>query len=232
MRFGVVVFPGSNSEEDTVFVLREVLGQEAVYLWHDDEDLQGSEAVIVPGGFAYGDYLRSGAIARFSPIMEQVRIHAGEGKPVLGICNGMQILQEAGLLPGVMMRNAGLKYLSQFVHVRVERADTAFTSDCSQGQVLRLPISHNDGNFFASTEDLALLRSHRQVTFRYCDADGNVSPQANVNGSADSIAGVINDRGNVMALMPHPERAAERLLGSEDGRCIFRSLVESLQLAR
>ncbi len=229
MKFGVVVFPGSNSEEDTVYVLREVMGLQAVYLWHDETDLQEVDVVIVPGGFAHGDYLRCGAIAKFSPVMESVRHHAASGGLVLGICNGFQILQETGLLPGAMLRNKRLKYLCELLSVRVERTDTPFTGACHPGQVLKLPISHHDGSFFVPPAELEDLRVREQVLFRFCDEDGVSTPDSNPNGSVDHIAGVVNREGNVMALMPHPERAAESILGSSDGRLIFESMVNSLQ---
>lgn len=227
MKFGVIVFPGSNCDHDTYHVLKHVLGQETVFLWHKEPDLQEVDVVILPGGFSYGDYLRCGAIARFSPVMESVQRHAQEGKLVLGICNGFQILQEAGLLPGVLLRNAGLKFICRHVHVRVENADTPFTSRCRPGQVLRIPIAHNDGNFFITPEGLQELQEHRQIVFRYCSPAGEVTTRDNPNGSIDNIAGVINREGNVLGLMPHPERASEELLGSADGRLLFQSIIEA-----
>ena len=227
MKFGIIVFPGSNCDHDTFHVLSRVLGQEVAYLWHDDEDLKGVEAVVVPGGFSYGDYLRSGAIAKFSPIMKKVREHADRGGLVLGICNGFQILQEAGLLPGVMLRNSGLKYVCRHVYVRVERSDTPFSSACRKGQTLRIPIAHNDGNFYMDREEWSQLEERGQVLFRYCDADGRVSRAANPNGSLENIAGISNEHGNVTALMPHPERASETILGERDGRLIFESMIAS-----
>ncbi|HSR69533.1 MAG TPA: phosphoribosylformylglycinamidine synthase subunit PurQ [Acidobacteriota bacterium] len=228
MKFGVVVFPGTNSDHDTHHVLSEVMGQEAVYLWHQERDLRGCDVVVLPGGFAHGDYLRCGAIAKFSPIMDAVQRHAQGGGIVMGICNGMQILQEAGLLPGTMLRNRELKFVCEHVYCRVERTDTPFTSACREGQLLRMPIAHNEGNFFVSDEELARLEAKRQVLFRYADAQGRVGEDSNPNGSAGNIAGILNERGNVMALMPHPERAAEEVLESADGRFIFQSLVDSL----
>ena len=225
MKFGVVIFPGSNCDYDTYHVLKSVLGQETVFFWHQDTDLQDVDAVILPGGFAYGDYLRCGAIAKFSPILESVRRHAQEGKPVVGICNGFQILQEAGLLPGVMLPNAGLKFVCRQVWLRTENNQTPFTNACQQGQVLKIPIAHNEGNFFISDQELAELQENQQIVFRYSDTQGNVVPEANPNGSMDSIAGVLNRQGNVMGMMPHPERASEALLGSEDGRSIFNSMI-------
>ncbi len=225
MKFGVVIFPGSNCDHDTYHVLKSVLGEKTVFFWHQDTDLQNVDTVILPGGFSYGDYLRCGAIAKFSPILESVRRHAQEGKLVVGICNGFQILQEAGLLPGVMLRNAGLKFVCRHVWLRTENNQTPFTNACQEGQVLRIPIAHNEGNFFISDQELAELQENQQIIFRYSDAQGDVIPEANPNGSIDSIAGVMNRQGNVMGMMPHPERASEALLGSEDGRFIFKSMI-------
>jgi phosphoribosylformylglycinamidine synthase subunit PurQ / glutaminase len=229
MRFGVIVFPGSNCDHDAYHVLKNVMGQETSFLWHQDTDLRGMDAVIVPGGFSYGDYLRCGAIAKFSPIMESLRRHADEGKTVLGICNGFQILQEAGMLPGVMLRNAGLKFVCRHVYLRVENVRTPFTGACDPGQILKIPIAHNDGNFFLPPHQLAELRENEQIVFRYCDAQGNITSEANPNGSADNIAGVRNREGNVLGLMPHPERASEAVLASEDGRLIFKSIIDHMR---
>ncbi|TDI12562.1 MAG: phosphoribosylformylglycinamidine synthase subunit PurQ [Acidobacteria bacterium] len=225
MKFGVVIFPGSNCDHDTHHVLKPALGQETVFLWPQDTDLQDVDTVILPGGFAYGDYLRCGAIAKFSPILESVRRHAQDGKLVVGICNGFQILQEAGLLPGVMLRNAGLRFVCRHVWLRTENNQTPFTNACQEGQVLKIPIAHNEGNFFISKQELAELQANQQIIFRYSDAQGDVIPEANPNGSIDSIAGVMNRQGNVMGMMPHPERASEALLSSEDGRFIFKSMI-------
>jgi phosphoribosylformylglycinamidine synthase I len=227
LKFGVVIFPGSNCDYDTFYVLRDVLAQEAVFLWHKNHDLQGVDCVVLPGGFSYGDYLRSGAIARFSPLMQEVGEFAERGGLVLGICNGFQVLLELGLLPGAMLRNKNLKFLCQFVHVRVDNPETRFTRLSRRGQVLRIPIAHFDGNFFAPPENLAQLEEHGQIVLRYVDEEGKTTERANVNGSAASIAGLINRRGNVMGMMPHPERASEASLGSRDGRLIFESLVRS-----
>lgn len=229
MKFGVLVFPGSNCDHDTYHALKKVLGQETVFLWHKDTDLQGVDVVVAPGGFSYGDYLRCGAIARFSPVMQSVGRHAREGRPVLGICNGFQILQEAGLLPGVMLRNAGLKFVCKHVHIRVETRRTPFTAQCRERQVLRLPVAHNEGNFYADNAELERLRTNNQIVFRYCDTRGEPGPDFNPNGSLDHIAGVCNPEGNVVGLMPHPERAAEALLGSEDGLPLFLSVIGSLE---
>ena len=228
MKFGVVVFPGSNCDQDCHDVLRDVCKQDAAYLWHQDTSLKGVDCVVLPGGFSYGDYLRTGAVARFSPIMQSVERFAKDGGLVLGICNGFQILLEAGLLPGAMVRNTGLRFICRHVHVRVERADTPWTNRCRAGQVLKIPIAHNEGNYTADAQTLRAITDNRQPLFRYCDADGRVIPEANPNGSVDAIAGVMNAAGNVMGLMPHPERASEPELGSSDGRLIFESLINAM----
>jgi phosphoribosylformylglycinamidine synthase len=225
----VVVFPGSNCDHDAYHVVKHVCGQEARFVWHKDSDLSGLDAVILPGGFAYGDYLRTGAIARFSPVMRAVGEFAARGGPVLGICNGFQVLQEAGLLPGAMLRNRTVKFLSQPVHIRVERGGTIATEGLPVGEVLTMPIAHGEGNFYAPDEELDRLEREGRVVFRYTTAEGRLEDAANVNGSARAIAGVCNEGGNVVGLMPHPERAAEPLLGSADGRRIFEALVRSLQ---
>jgi len=225
MKFGVVVFPGSNCDHDTYHALSHGMDQETRLLWHAETDLQGADAVIIPGGFSYGDYLRCGSIAKFSPIMTSIRQHAKEGKLVLGICNGFQILQEAGMLPGVMLRNAGLKFVCQHVHLRVDNDQTPFTKSLHSGQILRVPIAHNEGNFFLPEDQLSNLEKQGQIVLRYCDTEGNITSQANPNGSVGNIAGIKNQQGNVMGLMPHPERATETLLNSEDGRLIFESMM-------
>jgi len=229
MKFGVVVFPGSNCDHDTVFSLKDVLGQDAFFLWHKDHDLRGANCVVLPGGFAYGDYLRSGAIARFSPLMREVGEFAGRGGMVLGICNGFQVLLEMNLLEGAMIRNKRLKFLCQHVHLRVENERTGFTAKARKGQVLRIPIAHFDGNYFAPAETLDELEREGRVVFRYSDESGNITEEANVNGSLHNIAGIINRGGNVLGLMPHPERASELLLGSADGRVILESMIETLK---
>jgi len=228
VKVGVVVFPGSNCDHDTEHVLRDVCGQEVRLVWHKESNLGDLDAVVLPGGFAYGDYLRTGAIARFSLVMKAVGEFARAGGPVLGICNGFQILQEAGLLPGAMLRNGGVKFLSQPVHVRVERADTPVTAGIPVGRVLTMPIAHGEGNFYAEPEEIARLEGEGQVVFRYTTKDGRLDPAANVNGSAGAIAGVCNAARNVVGLMPHPERAAEPELGSADGRQLFEALVRVL----
>jgi len=229
MKFCVIVFPGSNCDEDAYHAARDVLGEQAEYIWHKDTDLKGADVVILPGGFAHGDYLRTGAMARFSPIMPAVQAFADRGGPVLGICNGFQILLEAGLLPGAMLRNRGLKFLCEQVHLRVEQIDTPFTSACRQGQVLKVPIGHGEGNYFAEPDVIARLEQNRQVIFRYTNAAGEVADNANPNGSAAAIAGLCNEGRNVVGLMPHPERACESILGSADGLLIFESVVQSIK---
>ena len=225
MRFGVVIFPGSNCDYDTFYVLKDVLKQEATFLWHKDHDLRNVDCVILPGGFSYGDYLRSGAIAKFSPLMQEVKEFSEKGGLVLGICNGFQVLLELGLLEGAMLRNKNLNFLCQFVHLRLENDKTPFTHKGKKGQILKIPIAHFDGNFFAPPQTLQELEENRQIVFRYADEKGQTSEEANVNGSLNNIAGLLNRRGNVMGLMPHPERVSELLLGSEDGRVIFESLI-------
>ncbi len=229
MKFGVVQFPGSNCDFDAYHALRNVMKRPTAMLWHKDHNLQGVDCVVLPGGFAYGDYLRVGAIARFSPLMQEVRAFARGGGHVLGICNGFQVLLELGLLPGAMLRNKDLKFLCQHVHIRVEDAKTDFTRAARKGQVLRIPIAHFDGNYYAPARTLKDLERNDQVVFRYCEADGKITAAANVNGSMGNIAGIRNKEGNVLGLMPHPERASEALLGSEDGRAIFESLILSLE---
>ena len=226
MRFAVLVFPGTWSEGDCQFALRDILGHEADLIWHRETNLDGYDALIFPDGFSYGDYLRCGAIARFAPIMPAVQRHAAAGRPIFGSCNGFQILCEAGLLPGVLMRNDSLQFRCRPQYVRVERGDTGFSAACDEGQALMLPISHGEGNYFADDETLAQLEAARQIVFRYCDADGDVTAASNPNGSRDNIAGVINATGNVLGMMPHPERASEALLGGEDGLYIWRSIIE------
>ncbi len=228
MKFGVLVFPGSNCDHDTWNVLAQVAHQPVTFLWHDSEDLQNVDAVLVPGGFAYGDYLRTGAIARFSPVMQSVRRFADAGGLVLGICNGFQILAEAGLLPGALMRNAGLKYICKQVHLRAETSNSPFTSLLNPGQVLKIPIGHMEGNYYCDPETLRELQSEDRIAFRYATAQGDVTPQANPNGSLDNIAGILNRGRNVLGMMPHPDRSSEAILGSADGLAIFRSMIGAL----
>jgi len=232
MKFGIVVFPGSNCDHDAYHVAKHVLGEEAVFLWHKDESLQGCDVVILPGGFSYGDYLRTGAIARFSPIMKSVGRFAADGGRVIGICNGFQILLEAGLLPGAMLKNERLKFVCRHVHLRVETRRTPFTGLCAPGEVLSIPVAHHDGNYFADAATLAELKAHDQIVFRYCTEAGLLRADANPNGSAEHIAGICNRAGNVLGMMPHPERAAEALLGSADGLKIFQSLLAAPAGAR
>ena len=225
MKVGVVVFPGSNCDHDTKRVFADVLGQEVLFLWHKEGDLHGADAIVIPGGFSYGDYLRTGAIARFSPVMSSVKAFAEKGGRVLGICNGFQILQEAGMLEGAMLRNRNVKFLSERVYIRVEATNTAATKGLKSGEVMAMPIAHGDGNLYLDDESLARIAAEGRVAFRYCDATGKVTDEANVNGSRDAIAGICNAGRNVVALMPHPERASEAILGSDQGRRILEAFV-------
>ena len=228
MRFGVIVFPGTWSDTDCYHVLRQVFHQPVDYVWHKATDLSAYDCVILPGGFSYGDYLRAGAIGRFSPVMQAVEEFSRQGKLVLGICNGFQILCEAGLLPGVLTRNAHLQFRCQWVNLRVENEASPFSGACEKRQVLRIPISHGEGNYFADSDTLDELESDNRVVFRYCGPGGEITEEANPNGSAANIAGITNARGNVMGMMPHPERCCEGLLGGTDGRAIFESVIERL----
>lgn len=228
MKAGVIRFPGSNCDEDAFNAVADILGQEAVYCWHKDHDLQNVDVVILPGGFSYGDYLRPGAIARFSPIMQEVVAFAKRGGPVLAICNGFQIACEAGLLPGALLRNAGLRFVSAPVHLRVECIATSFTSRYHIDEVITVPIAHGDGRFTADADVLARIEGEGQVVFRYVNAAGEATPSSNPNGSLRNIAGIVNDRGNVLGMMPHPERAMEQILGSTGGVALFGSLLDSL----
>ena len=227
MKFGVIIFPGSNCDEDCRYVLAERLGYKTRFVWHKERDLSGLDCIVLPGGFSYGDYLRCGAIARFSPVMKSVVAHAKKGKLVLGICNGFQILVEAGLLPGALLQNRSLRFICRYVTLRVEETDTPFTNRLRPEQTLRLPIAHNEGNFYAAPKTLAELESNRQILFRYCGVDGELDPIANPNGAIDHIAGVCNKNRNVLGMMPHPERASDTLLVSEDGLAIFESISAS-----
>ena len=228
MKFGVVVFPGSNCDHDAHHAIGKVLRQPVEFIWHQSEDLANYDAVILPGGFSYGDYLRTGAIARFSPVMKSVEKFARAGGLVLGICNGLQILLEAGMLPGAVMRNAGLRFICRHVHIRVEETNTPFTCAARAGQILKIPIAHSDGNYTADEATLAELERNQQVIFRYTNAEGTDDAAGNPNGSTRNIAGICNRERNVAGLMPHPERAVEEALGSADGLVIFRSMVEAL----
>ncbi|MBZ5539225.1 MAG: phosphoribosylformylglycinamidine synthase subunit PurQ [Acidobacteriia bacterium] len=228
MKFGVVVFPGSNCDHDAFYAISNVLQQPVEFIWHQSENLAHCDAVILPGGFSYGDYLRTGAIARFSPVMKSVEKFAKSGGLVLGICNGFQILCEAGLLPGAMLRNAGLRFICRPVHVRVEQTDTPFTCAAQKRQILKIPIAHSDGNYTCDAATLAELETNRQVIFRYTTPDGKNDAAGNPNGSLNNIAGICNRERNVVGLMPHPERAVESALDSADGLVVFRSLAEAL----
>jgi len=228
MKFAVVVFPGSNCDHDAHYAAEHVLGQQAELIWHKDTSLRGAAVVVLPGGFAHGDYLRTGAIARFSPIMQEVKRFADAGGPVLGICNGFQILLEAGMLPGAMLRNASLHFHCEHVYVKVEQTDTPFTVACSTERPLRIPVAHGEGNYYAEPDVVARLEKNRQVVFRYVDASGQRTDAANPNGSLNNIAGICNDRRNVVGLMPHPERACELAVGSADGLALFESAVKAV----
>jgi len=228
VKFGIVVFPGSNCDHDAYSVTKKIMGQQAVFLWHKEADLHDADVVILPGGFSYGDYLRCGAIARFSPVMKEVVRFAQQGGTVIGICNGFQILLEAGLLPGVLLRNSSLRFVCRYVNIRVENQSTRFTEVCRGGEVLSIPVAHGDGNFFADADTVRRLENQGQVVFRYCDSDGSVTDAANPNGSLNNIAGIVNEQGNVLGMMPHPERASDPVLGHTDGQKIFRSILESV----
>jgi phosphoribosylformylglycinamidine synthase len=228
MKFGVLVFPGSNCDHDTYNVIETIAHQPVTFLWHDSADLEGVDAVLVPGGFAYGDYLRTGAIARFSPVMGAVQKFAAGGGLVLGICNGFQILTEAGLLPGALMRNAGLKYICKQVHLRTETANSPFTSTLTKGEVLEIPIGHMEGNYFCTPDELKRLKDEDRIAFRYATPEAATAPEANPNGSLENIAGILNEGRNVLGMMPHPDRSSEKILGSSDGWKIFESMVNAL----
>jgi len=227
MKFAVILFPGSNCEVDCVHVIKEVLQEPVTTVWHKDTDLSEFDAVILPGGFSYGDYLRCGAIARFSPIMDAVIAHAKAGKPLLGICNGFQILTECGLLPGALLRNPSLQFICEDRWLRVDNNQTQFTNLYHAQQVIRIPIAHAEGNYFADPDTIARLEDHRQIVFRYCDSSGAVTAEANPNGSMHHIAGIINEAGNVLGMMPHPERLSEKILGGDDGLLLFESMLKT-----
>ncbi len=231
MKIGVLVFPGSNCDHDTYNVVDRVARQPVTFLWHASEDLQGCDAILVPGGFAYGDYLRTGALARFAPVMTSVKKFAAAGGPVMGICNGFQILCEAGLLPGALMRNAGLRYICKQVHLRTETIDSPFTHGLAPGQVLRMPIGHMEGNYFCDADTLAELNRAHRVAFRYCTPAGEITAEANPNGSLENIAGVLSVGRNVLGMMPHPDRSSEALLGSADGLLLFQGLIQAFAVA-
>jgi phosphoribosylformylglycinamidine synthase subunit PurQ / glutaminase len=228
MKFGIVVFPGSNCDHDCFYAVKNILGQRTEYIWHEEKKIDYYDCLILPGGFSYGDYLRTGAIARFSPIMKTVIDFAKKGGLVIGICNGFQILLEAGLLPGAMKRNNNIHFICKYLYIRSENSNTRFTSLCGEGQVLRIPIAHNDGCYYIDNKGLGRLKANGQVVFRYCTKDGIVDKESNPNGSVDNIAGIINEKGNVLGMMPHPERSVESLLGSEDGILILRSIIKQI----
>jgi phosphoribosylformylglycinamidine synthase len=227
MRFGIVVFPGTWSDTDCYHAVGDILGQQAAYVWHRERDLSAYDCIVLPGGFSYGDYLRAGAIARFSPVMAALPEFAAQGRPIIGICNGFQILCEAGLLPGVLRRNQDLEFRCQWSHLLTERVDTPFSRGCRPGQVLKVPVSHGEGNYYADDATIAQLEAEGRILFRYCQASGAVTDSANPNGSVHNIAGILNQQGNVLGMMPHPERSCEALLGSADGNLIFQSIIES-----
>ena len=229
MKFGIIVFPGTWSDRDCYYALHDVLGQETDYIWHKDTNLSGYDCVILPGGFSYGDYLRAGAIARFSPVMTAVERFAQRGGQVIGICNGFQVLCEAGLLPGVLMPNSSLQYRCQWVNIKVGNSESPFTSKCQRGQVLKIPVSHYEGNYYADEAILQELEANDQIVFRYATSSGKITDEANPNGSLHNIAGILNREGNVLGMMPHPERACEPLLGSKDGNIIWESIIEYYQ---
>lgn len=230
-KIGVIVFPGSNCDHDAYHAMKHVMGAETQFIWHKDSDLSGIDLLVVPGGFSYGDYLRSGAIARFSPIMNAVMDYAAKGNPVLGICNGFQILLESGLLPGAMLHNEKLRFVCKTVHIRTESTRSLFTGGLQKGQVMEIPVSHGEGNYFIEPDGLKELEDHDQIAFRYCNKDGELTEASNFNGSVSAIAGITNRQGNVLGMMPHPERAMERVLGMEDGKIFFNSLFNQLQVA-
>ncbi|WP_445665477.1 phosphoribosylformylglycinamidine synthase subunit PurQ [Fodinibius sp. AD559] len=229
--FGVIVFPGSNCDHDAYHAMAHIMNAETKFLWHKDTDLSDIDFLLIPGGFSYGDYLRSGAIARFSPIMQSVIEFAEKGGPILGICNGFQILLEAGLLPGAMLHNKDLRFVCKQTHLRCETSNTLFTRNIEEGRVLQIPVAHGEGNYFTDEDQLKKLQDNDQIVFRYCDSQGNVTDEANFNGSVDNIAGICNTQRNILGMMPHPERAVEELIGSDDGKLIFESVLNELAVA-
>jgi phosphoribosylformylglycinamidine synthase subunit PurQ / glutaminase len=232
IKFGIVVFPGSNCDQDAYDVAKHVMEQDAHFIWHKDTSLGDADVIILPGGFSYGDYLRTGAIARFSPVMKEVVRFANTGGTVLGICNGFQILLETGLLPGAMVRNRSLRFVCKYVYLKVENAETRFTSECSAGDVLKIPIAHGDGNYFADEPTIQSLEDRGQIVFRYSSREGIIDDASNPNGSLASIAGIVNREGNVLGMMPHPERASDAMLGSADGKRVFESIIQSFVLVQ
>lgn len=228
MKFGVLVIPGCYCDHDCYYAVETVTRKSVEFIWHEETSLKGFDAIVIPGGFSYGDYLRTGALAKFSPVMTALRDFAKKGGLVLGICNGFQILTEAGLLPGALMRNIGTKYICKFLHLRTETVNTPFTNVLTKGQLLQIPIGHGDGNFFADADTLKRIEDNDQVVFRYCDAEGRISREVNPNGSLNNIAGIVNEQQNVLGMMPHPDRSYDAILGSADGKLIFESMVNAL----
>jgi len=229
MRFGIVVFPGSNCDQDCFYVIKDVLNQPVKHIWHKDKRLNNFDCIVLPGGFSYGDYLRTGAIAMFSPIMERISEFARKGKAVIGICNGFQILLETGLLPGAMLRNKSLHFICKYVYIKTENNETPFTNLCKKNQILKIPIAHNEGNYYINEEGLRELKRSSQIVFRYCSREGKTTSEFNPNGAIDNIAGIINKKGNVLGMMPHPERSSESVLGSNDGLLVFKSIIKWLE---
>jgi len=229
MKFGVIIFPGSNCDYDAYQMVKSVIKENVEFLWHQEKDLKNFDCVILPGGFSYGDYLRTGAIARFAPIMKEVYNFAEKGRLVIGICNGFQILLEANLLPGAMLRNSSLRFVCKYVYIRTEETDTPFTNACQKSQILTIPVAHTDGNYYISEQRLKKLKDNNQIVFRYCDPQGKLDPAYNPNGALDNIAGICNLKRNVLGMMPHPERCGEKILGSENGRYIFESIVNHVK---
>jgi phosphoribosylformylglycinamidine synthase len=229
VKFGVVVFPGSNCDQDCFYIVRDILNKPIKYIWHRDTRLDGFDCIILPGGFSYGDYLRTGAIARFSPVMKSLYDFANKGRIVIGICNGFQILLEAGLLPGAMLRNKDLHFICKYAYIKTENNNTVFTNLCVRNQILKIPIAHNEGNYYIDEEGLVELKINEQIVFRYCSPEGKISSEFNPNGALENIAGIMNKEGNVLGMMPHPERSSESELGSKDGILVFNSIVRWLE---
>ncbi|MFQ5866534.1 MAG: phosphoribosylformylglycinamidine synthase subunit PurQ [bacterium] len=229
MRFGVVVFPGSNCDQDCFYVIEDILNQPVKYIWHKDTKLDNFDCIVLPGGFSYGDYLRTGAIARFSPIMKRISEFARKGKAVIGICNGFQILLETALLPGAMLRNKNLHFICKYVYIKAENNETPFTNLCQKNQILKIPIAHNEGNYYIDEKGLKQIKRNKQIVFRYCNKEANTTSEFNPNGALDNIAGIINEGRNILGMMPHPERSSEEALGSKDGLLIFKSIVKWLE---
>ncbi|MDX9702974.1 MAG: phosphoribosylformylglycinamidine synthase subunit PurQ [Candidatus Auribacterota bacterium] len=232
MRFGVVVFPGSNCDHDCFYAIKQFVSKDVEFIWHKSREIHEFDCIVIPGGFSYGDYLRTGAIARFSPVIGQIREFAESGKLVIGICNGFQILLECGLLPGAMLRNTSLRFICKYIYLKTVNSDTPFTSSMEQGRVIRIPIAHGEGNYYIDPDGLAELKRNNQIVFQYCDANGNISDNTNPNGSVENIAGICNKAGNVLGMMPHPERCCDPRLGSSDGLAVFQSILKSLTVSQ